>query len=157
MNDPLTVVRARVSALRSRHFVIAGIFAAIGAATWALPETELPVTGKAVISLALLGAAAWQGSLAWKIGLGLAAVDAGRPAIVWIYELRAHIDGVQVATGVMIGLETGARHELPVSLDPADVPPLMAHLRSKHPHATFGHDPSIESRFVADPRSVRTG
>lgn len=109
MSQPLDLVASRVASLRQRHAILCAVFALVAALPWAAPDGELPITGKAVIALALLAAAAWQGWLGLKIGRGLAIVRAAQP-VVWIYELRASINGSVAGVAVMIGLPDGSRH-----------------------------------------------
>lgn len=153
-HDPLDIVRTRVAQIRTRHLIFVAVFVGISVLLWGISDAELPATGKVVIALALLGAALWQGSLSRNIGLGLRALESGTPRIVWVYPLRAFINGSEVARGVLIGLETGARHELPVSLNPTDITQVLEHLRTRLPHAKFGHDDATEARFQANPRSL---
>lgn len=145
----------RARSVQQRQGIIAAIIAMFAVGALCLPDSQAPLTGRIVISLMCLSAAAWVAFQAFRIGRCVAALRGGQ-RVVWFYTLHASINGAHAASGVMVGFESGALHELPL-VGAEQAPGAMKLLHEAHPQASAGFDEEKQARFRREPRSLLQG
>lgn len=156
MEATLELVAARVRSLRARHLAFAGVGMIGGLCALllgvVLGEAQAPLGARLFFLAAGICFSVWQLVLAVRIGRGLRALQRGR-VVTWIYVARAYVNGAHVASGVMLGLDSGERVELPIAPETNAQSVLDALVRG-HPRATVGFDTAIEAKFTGNPRAL---
>lgn len=143
---------ARARAVQQRQGIIAAVLVLWAVGALCLPDSQAPLTGRIAISLMCLAPAAWVALQAYRVGRGVAALRGGQ-RVVWFYTLNASINGAHAATGIMVGFESGALHELPLA-GAEQAPNAMKLLQTAHPQASVGFDEEKQARFRRDPASL---